>query len=77
MVERAFKGESESFPINSSNISTDKAETKTNIHDLFGLKSKLSGELFNLNIDLVSKYNSLNNDRFPKDFKAIGNISKI
>mgnify|MGYP001183131110 CR=1 FL=1 len=76
LLQRAFKGKSESYPINSSDINDIEVKTKANIYDFFGINSKLNGELSDLDIDIDSNLNSLNFDRFPRNFKTKGIISK-
>ncbi len=76
LLQRALTGKSESYPINSTDINDIEAKTNANIYDFFGINSKLSGEISDFDIDIDSNLNSLNFDRFPRNFKTKGIISK-
>ena len=76
MIQRAFEGETDSYPEPNSKPGARDVSQPINISDLFGLDAQIDGYLGSANYKLRSSFSSFNPSHLPNAVRASGVYTK-
>ena len=76
LIQRAYAGETDSYPAAGSPADSEKVSQLTSIGDLFGLKANLKGQLWSWRSNLKADINTFNPQNFANGSRYWGNIDK-
>ena len=76
LIQRSLKGYTKSFVNKNESITSEKVKRNINFGDYFALKSKISGQINNWNLEIDKNLNSLDLDKFSNAFRLKTALSK-
>ena len=76
LIQRALRGETNSYISPGASFLSDEVLSSTNIYDLFGLNVDLNGSKNNWELDLSTDISTFNSERFSDGIRYSGTLSK-
>ncbi len=76
LIQRALRGETDSYISPRSSVTSDKVSRQTNFSDMFGLRANLEGTTFDWKLDALADISTFNSDGFMNGSRYWVSISK-